>query len=242
MDPRSPEDRHRRLLIAALGAELLGAPQGARAQAQILGSRPGPLPSGQSIYRLRGSVTVDGQQATLQTVVRPDSVIETAAGSEVIFVVGTRSILLRAGSRLELQGQPQPGGSAFVGALRLLTGKLLQVSRNDPLRFTTRTATIGVRGTGWYAEAEADLTYFCTCYGSAEIAAADDPASRATVSTQQHDWPLYILAEGPQGQRIRNAPFINHTDQELALVEALVGRLTPNVFPRQDYNAPRREY
>ena len=39
-----------------------------------------------------------------------------------------------------------------------------------------------------------------------------------------------------------NAPFINHTDQELMLIEALVGRVPPFVFPKSDYNPPRRSY
>ena len=40
----------------------------------------------------------------------------------------------------------------------------------------------------------------------------------------------------------RAAPFIDHTDQELMLIEALVGRSPPFVFPRSDYLRPRRPY
>ena len=36
--------------------------------------------------------------------------------------------------------------------------------------------------------------------------------------------------------------FINHTDQELMLIETLVGRTPPFVFPMDIYNAPRRDY
>jgi len=43
------------------------------------------------------------------------------------------------------------------------------------------------------------------------------------VLSRQHDRPLYILTGEPSGLNIRLAPFINHTDQELALIEALVG-------------------
>jgi hypothetical protein len=53
---------------------------------------------------------------------------------------------------------------------------------------------------------------------------------------------VYVAREGAAGERIRNAPFVNHTDQELALIEALVGREPPFVFPRGTYNAPRRTY
>ena len=54
--------------------------------------------------------------------------------------------------------------------LRLLTGSLLSVfgerGANQALSVNTSTATIGIRGTGIYMEAEPDLTYLCTCYGT----------------------------------------------------------------------------
>jgi hypothetical protein len=107
---------------------------------------------------------------------------------------------------------------------------------------TTKNASIGIRGTGVYMESDPEQTYFCTCYGTADIASADDPTSRETVISRQHDRPLYILTGQQAGQNIRRAPFINHTDQELMLIEALVGRTPPFVFPRDDYRQPRRTY
>ncbi|TMG75429.1 MAG: hypothetical protein E6H75_10325, partial [Betaproteobacteria bacterium] len=111
-----------------------------------------------------------------------------------------------------------------------------------PIRIVTATSTIGIRGTGVYAETDPEQTYFCTCYGVADIAATNDPQSRETVSAIHHDRPLYILAKGSPGASIRPAPFINHTDQELMLIETLVGRTPPFVFPMDIYNAPRRDY
>ena len=51
-----------------------------------------------------------------------------------------------------------------------------------------------------------------------------------------------MLADQPSGRAIRPAPFINHTDQELMLIETLVGRTPPFVFPKSDYTGPRRNY
>jgi hypothetical protein len=130
----------------------------------------------------------------------------------------------------------------IIKGFRMLTGKLLSVSRNRSMQVTTATATIGIRGTGFYVEADPQQTYFCTCYGATDIAANDDKESRDTVVSKQHDKPLYILAGAKPGQSIRSAPFINHTDQELMLIESLVGRTPPFVFPRNSYNAPRRDY
>ena len=79
-------------------------------------------------------------------------------------------------------------------------------------------------------------------YEGTDIAANADPSSTETVTAQHHDKPLYILANGQPGRNIRSAPFINHTDQELMLIETLVGRTPPFIFPGNLYNTPRREY
>jgi len=236
------DDPRRRLLIEALalGFFTAGIPAGS-AWAQAFGSRPSKLPPGQSIYRITGTVTVNGQPATLKTQIQLGDTVETGPGSEVIFVVGGHSMIVRADSRLTIEGD-RNAASPVISALRLITGKLLSVSRRTPMQVTTGTATIGIRGTGWYAESDPGQTYFCTCYGASEVAAINDPASKELVVTTHHDRPVYILAKAPQGRSIRNAPFINHTDQELLLIETLVGRAPPFVFPKEDYGGPRRDY
>lgn len=237
------EDPRRRMLVRALGAGLVlgGAPAG-RAVAQLFGARPRRMPPDQSIFRLIGSATVNGTPATMATTIRPGDTIETGERSELVFVVGGHSMILREQTRLETDGDRSALTQLLLTGLRLLTGKVLSVSRGTPMRVTTATATIGIRGTGWYAESDPEQTYFCTCYGATEIEAADDPTSRESMVSTHHDRPVYILREGPAGERIRNAPLINHTDQELMLIEALVGRTPPFVFPREDYGGPRREY
>ena len=89
-----------------------------------------------------------------------------------------------------------------------------------------RTATIGNRGTGVYAQDMGDRAYVCTCYGVADIAAADDPSVHETVRTEHHDQPRYIYPQGAE-RRIVRAPVFNHTDAELILLESLVGREPP---------------
>ena len=235
------EDPRRRMLVQALSAGLLsaGAP---RAFGQLFGARPSRLPPDQSIYRLIGSVTVNGTAATMATPIRPGDTIETGERSELIFVVGDHSMIIREQTRLVTETDRSAVTALVLTGLRLLTGKVLSVSRNSRTRVSTLTATIGIRGTGWYAEADPEKTYFCLCYGTSEVEAADDPASREQMASKHHDRPVYILGEGPSGERIRTAPFINHTDQELMLIEALVGRTPPFVFPAEQYQGPRREY
>ena len=152
-------------------------------------------------------------------------------------------MILRSDSHLVMEAaQQEEKTNQIIQVLRLITGKILSVSRDTRYTIRTPTATIGIRGTGIYAEAGTEQTYFCTCYGSTEVSANRDPTSKETVVSQHHDKPLYILGNEPQGKNIRNAPFVNHTDQELMLIEALVGRTPPFVFPDNNYAAPRRRY
>ncbi len=236
------DDPRRRLLIKALVAGIFSnAVCSRQASAQVLGARPAPLPPGKSIYRIEGEVLVNGQPATLDTPIAASATIETGKNSEVVYVVGESAFLQRSESHVTLE--TREADSMIVSGTQLLTGKILSVFPSGrPVRMTTRNASIGIRGTGVYTESDPEQTYFCTCYGTADIVAANDPTSRETVVSRQHDRPLYILAGEQPGQNIRAAPFINHTDQELMLIEALVGRTPPFVFPRNDYMQPRRPY
>ena len=237
---KNSEDPRRRLLIKALAAGLFSSALGSReAIAQALGRRPEPLPPGKSIYRIEGQVLVDGQPATLDTHIAASSTVQTGANSEVVYAVGETAHLQRSESQVTLE--TKESDSMIVSGLRVLTGKILSVfPSGKPVRMTTRNASIGIRGTGVYMEADPEQTYFCTCYGTADIASASDPTSRETVVSRHHDRPLYILTGEQPGQNIRLAPFIDHTDQELMLIETLVGRTPPFVFPRDDYKQPRR--
>jgi hypothetical protein len=239
------DDPRRRLLINGLAAGLFGATlPWSSAQAQgssIFGEPPSKLPPGQSFYRIVGQVKVNGKEANLKTLIAPGDVVETGKNSEAVFVVGGNAMIVRADSRLEIAGEKKESGF-FVSALRILSGKMLSVSRNQPTTITTKTATIGIRGTGWYIESDPDLTYFCTCYGVTDVSSIDDPTSKDTVAASHHDRPLIITADGQKGKKIQNAGFKNHTDQELMLIETLVGRTTPFVFPGKGYTAPRKGY
>jgi hypothetical protein len=236
------DDPRRRLLIKALAAGLFSSAVWSRvASPQVLDARPARLPPGKSIYRIEGEVLVNGQPATLNTQISASATVETGKDSEVVYVVGESAFLQRSESHVTLQTRET--GSRIVSGTQLLTGKILSVFQSGrPVRISTKNASIGIRGTGVYMESDPEQTYFCTCYGTADIVALGDPTSRETVVSRQHDRPLYILEGQQPGQNIRAAPFINHTDQELMLIEALVGRLPPFVFPTNNYMRPRRPY
>lgn len=219
-DPNQADDPRRRRLLQALAAGFFALPGTGRA---------GTGAATRSIHRLDGPVTVNGVAATLQTLVRPGDRVETGPGATVVFAVGDDAFLLRAESRLET------AGAAAIDVLRLTTGKLLSVFARRAHRVETATATIGIRGTGLYVEAAPELTYACTCYGTVELVSTTDPAHRETVTTTHHDAPRYIRANGI----MEAAPVANHTDDELVMLEALVGR-TPPFLPGEAYDSPRR--
>ena len=227
------EDPRRAFLLKALAAGLLAAGGLPRARAQLFGRRPQKLPEGRSIYETSGAVTVNGQAASTATRVAAGDRIETGTGAQVIFVVGADAFILREKSRLEI------GGSNFlVDALRLTTGALLSVfGKGAPKRVSTLTSSIGVRGTGLYVESDPERSYVCTCYGDVQIAVPDDPSVTERIVSKHHDAPRYVVKAD---RRIVPAPFINHTDVELALIEALVGRKPPFALFDEDYGGARR--
>jgi hypothetical protein len=229
------ERARRELVLRALAAGVLGtAPLGAL-RAQPLGKVPGPLPAGRSIYELRGPVMVNGQPATLTTAIGSGAVVETGAGATVSFVVGADAFLLRERSRMQMSGTT----STLVSLLRLTTGALLSVFGSGRKRVETGTATIGIRGTGLYLEAEPERSYVCVCYGATDVATADDPAVQEAIVSTHHDAPRYVL--GPkEKRRIIPAPFVNHSDLELMLLENLVGRTTPFSLFDESYGSQRR--
>lgn len=240
----SLDDPRRRLLVRALAAGWFGGLAVGSARADLFGNSLVRLRPGQSIYRLSGAVRVNGAAATMKTFIGPSDTVETDRNGEIVFAVGASAFLLRSGGKMVLQGEKQ-ADSVITTGLRLLTGRLLSVFGKAPqgIRLQTITATVGIRGTGVYLESEPDLTYFCTCYGTTDVASIADPTSRESVSATHHDKPLYITGDAKRkGSNVRAAPFKNHTDQELMLIETLVGRTPPFVFPGQEYDTPRRDY
>jgi hypothetical protein len=176
------------------------------------------------VARVRGDARVNGAPAKEGMDIKAGDVITTGPGGELVFVMGGDAFLVRANARVEVQGQK---GSLIAAGLRIITGAVLSVFRpGERKTVQTPAATIGIRGTGVYVEAEARRTYVCTCYGEAEIVPVDDPSERETVRTRQHEQPRYVMAKGAP-KMIMGAPVINHTDAELTLLESLVGRQPP---------------
>ncbi len=176
------------------------------------------------VRTVSGDVSVNGQPATAGMTIRPGDSVATGANGAVVFVLGRDAFLVRADTSVDLEARAK---STLLAGLRIVTGGVLSVfATGQPKRIETPTATVGIRGTAVYVEAEPGRSYVCTCYGTVTIASRDDPSARETVRTKHHDQPRYVMASGAP-QMLMGAPVVNHTDAELVLLESLVGRRPP---------------
>jgi len=241
-DDLHPDDEKRReYLVRLLTLSALTATPLSVVQAAWWGSTPEKLPEEKSIFSLEGDVRVNGQKADLETRIGGGDVVSTQRNSEVVFAVGGDSFILRSSSEMEIEG-----GGFFVDALRMLTGSMLSVfgkrTGQQQLMMNSTTATIGIRGTGVYMESEPGLTYLCTCYGQVGLYSSQDLDDSELITATHHDAPKYITDKKARGTHIRPAPFKNHTDAELKLLEAIVGREVPFGIESELYKGERREY
>ena len=185
----------------------------------------------EGMAEVRGEVRINGRKAGVGAAVAPGDTVTTAPGASAVFVLGRDAFLIRENSEMRTAG-----ANALAGSLRLVTGKLLSVFGRGSRNIVTGTATIGIRGTGIYLEAEAERTYVCTCYGTVDLQANNMPEARETVQTRHHDAPRYVYARGEMPiKMIVAAPLINHSDAELIMLEALVGRVPPFVASGEKY-------
>ena len=144
------EDPRRRIIVQALTAWMsaLGLPPGLAQAASALGGTPSIMPENRSIYRLTGTVKVNGIVASTETRIFAGDTVETGKSSEIVFVVGGTSMILRENSHVKLDPAPKDMPSSIITSLRLLTGKLLSVhGKGRPVKMETLVATIGIRGT-----------------------------------------------------------------------------------------------
>lgn len=166
---------------------------------------------------IRDALAQDRVPANVRRDARPGDKLSTGADAEMVFVVQRDAILLRRSSSLEL----------LKNGFRLVSGAALAVFAPGPRKtLQTPTATVGIRGTAAYLQAERARTYVCICYGEAVLEPVADPKARETVRTRHHEQPRYIMAKGAP-QMVMPAPVLNHTDAELTMLESLVGRKPP---------------
>ena len=183
----------------------------------------GNKPVAPGMHQVKGSVTVNGKPAEAGMAVGPGDTIVTGADSQAIYVIGQDAYLQREKSTVSFASEV---AGAAAGIMRVLTGKILSVFGKGNKKLETPTATIGIRGTGCYIEAEDNRVYLCLCYGVVEVSPKADPSHIERIETKHHEHPIYIHHNSSMPM-MADAPMINHRDDELELLENLVGRWPP---------------
>jgi hypothetical protein len=181
----------------------------------------------QGFRKLEGTVLLNNKPVAQGVLVKAGDKISTGDNSLAIFVLDQDAYMLRSNSQLHISA-----ADVVTKTLNLLSGKMLSVFGKGEKKIILPTATLGIRGTGVYAEADTMRSYLCTCYGTVDIKAHGNPAVQETVITKHHESPRYIYASGEA--LISKAPMLNHTDDELFMLEALVGRMPGFFSPTYD--------
>jgi len=223
---RNDSDRRRFVArLAAAGALGAGGLSGFIGRALAKGD----LPAIPGVNQLKGTATVNGRPAQVGTPVGPTDRFATGPASMAVVVIKEDAFLVRESTMLEFGDS---GGA--LSRILIRTGKVLSVFARKPVSIQAASATIGIRGTGAYLEVDPAQVYFCLCYGEAGI---DGPnMTTKVVKTTHHEQPL-VLTEGGGIMAAKPGPFQNHTDDELILLESLVGREPPFVgqYPGKRY-------
>jgi len=186
--------------------------------------------SSANIHQLRGEVFINNRPADLGSRITAGSKIVVSHDGELAFSIGGDAFLLRGGTALELVG-----GSVISG-LRLLTGSLLGAfeQRKKPAHIVTSVATIGIRGTAVYVSAEPHRLYTCTCYGETDLRIGRHQQHISASHHAAHEIvkdPSGKASDKMAGMALNSMDVIDHTDDELRMLESLVGRVP--AFDRQ---------
>jgi len=189
----------------------------------------GDIPPG--VHKLDGTLQVNGVDARVGTPVKVGDRLATGAKSEAVIVVGKDAFLMRSGAVIEFKGE-----QGILHDMLIASGNVLSVFSKKPVAIKAATASIGIRGTGAYIEVLPSEVYFCLCYG--EAAVAGPGMAEKLVRTTHHEQPLLIRMDGGI-MRADAGPFRNHTDAELVMLEALVGREPPFL---KDGTYPAKKY
>jgi hypothetical protein len=189
----------------------------------------GDLPPG--LHRVEGKVTVNGKEAKSGSQVNMGDKVVTGPGSTAVVVLKGDAMLMRADTVVQIQGS-----SGLMSDMIISAGRVLTVFSKKSVSIKASTATIGIRGTGAYIEVLPGEVYFCLCYGEAVVGGPN--MAERTVVTKHHEQPL-LLKESGGALKAEAGGFRNHTDEELVLLEKLVGREPPflkdGVYPQNKY-------
>jgi hypothetical protein len=169
------------------------------------------------VRALSGTVYINRQKATIDSSIRAGDLVTTSHDGRISFSIDGDAFLLKERTSLKV-GTEQ---NILINTLRLLTGKLLSVFETGRKReIITTTATIGIRGTACFLNVEPNSTYYCNCYGKTELRAENIYEEFEATHHNAHR----IDFDGMQLMGMAVMKVIDHSDDELRMLESYVGR------------------
>lgn len=201
--------RRRGFLQAAAAWTAMGGAAAARAQQRS------------NVVELRGDALLNGRRMGPDHFVQTGDRLQTGPGSHVVFVIGNSAYQVRPDSDIAVE---RGATLNIVSILRLVTGAVVSVwGHGNERQIVTPTLTAGIRGTGAYTEMFADRSYFCNCYGTIALESNGD---RLTSMSEYHQSFWVEPQPNARGRMFAPAQAINHTDEELEYLAALVNQRT----------------
>jgi hypothetical protein len=205
MAPHSPQ--RRRFLWQSVLAALALANRGGASEWQ------------QGLRRVQGELLVDGVPASMGTRIQPGATLTTGPASRTILVMGQDAYLLGAYTTVRFHPAQHPEQPLHSPGLTLHGGRLLSAFGSGQKNLHLPSLSIGIRGTGIYLQSEAEEDYLCLCYGQADLIRGDQAEPLEFL-----DSPYHTARLSQSGRPLRNGTLVNHSDEELFMLEALTGR------------------
>ena len=171
---------------------------------------------------IEGDVRINGKAATTGQIIAPGDNLTTGPEAQAVLIHGFNAYLARGNSNIIF-----PEDTVTQQVLTVISGQVLSVFGSGELTIDMPVATIGIRGTGVYVEAWAEHDYVCLCYGRATLKSKLNSSVSLILDTFHHDAPKNFFAspKDHDGLFYEKAEMINHKDEELIMLEALVGRI-----------------
>ena len=175
-----------------------------------------------------GDVLANGKPLVKGQAIYATDSISTGPQSNLVVVMGSSAFQVRPNTKLTFDGAIS---TQIVNTLRIINGAVVSVwGKGSERRIVTPTMVAGIRGTGVYTEVfekQDNRSYFCTCYGTVELAAGKD----TIISTTDHHAAFWGEASPQAGKSLTPAKMLNHTDAELEYLAQLVGQKTAWQMP-----------
>jgi hypothetical protein len=170
------------------------------------------------LVKASGTVLQNGQAAEEGAALHPNDRLETGKDSKAILRVGDARILMKPEAELKLsKSAPElEKGGVQVHVVPASDGK------TKPHFFLkTKSATMGVRGTTFFAEQRGDSVFFCDCEGKISVSSGKDQAEYVS---KHHDNPVMIGAgKDSLAARTKSGAGLppNHSDSDAAELMAI---------------------